>query len=117
MPKPNCTEEIDVGPMDFGQVGRRVVEGRFDGGSMTSDGGVVLLGQVDRKLGLMDAAARCIADPRSPLLIKHGVRNMLRQCLPAAQQCGRGAARCGHPQIAGAPAARAVARCAHRVPG
>jgi hypothetical protein len=56
-----------------------VVEGRFDGGSMTSDGGVMLLGEVDRKLGLLEAAARCIADPRSPLLIKHGVRDMLRQ--------------------------------------
>jgi len=79
MPKPNCTEKIDVGTLDFGRLGRRVVEGRFDGGSMTRDGGVMLLGQVDRKLGLMDAAARCIADPRSPLLIKHGVRDMLRQ--------------------------------------
>jgi hypothetical protein len=66
MPKPNCTEEIDVGRMDFGRLGRRVVQGCFDGGSMTSDGGVMLLGQVDRKLGLMDAAARCIADPRNP---------------------------------------------------
>jgi hypothetical protein len=56
-----------------------MVEGRFDGGSMTSDGGVMLLGEVDRKLGLLEAAARCIADPRSPLLIKHGVRDMLRQ--------------------------------------
>jgi len=56
-----------------------VVEGRFDGGSMTSDGGVMLLGEVDRKLGLLEAAARCVADPRSPLLIKHGVRDMLRQ--------------------------------------
>jgi hypothetical protein len=46
---------------------------------MTSDGGVMLLGEVDRKLGLLEAAARCIADPRSPLLIKHGVRDMLRQ--------------------------------------
>lgn len=69
MPKPSCTEKMDVGTLDFGRLGRRVVEGRFDGGSMTSDGGVMLLGQVDRKLGLMDAAARCIADPRSPLLI------------------------------------------------
>lgn len=59
MPKPDCTEEIDVGAMDFGRSGRRVEEGRFDGGSMTSDDGVMLLGQVDRKLGLMDAAARC----------------------------------------------------------
>ena len=46
---------------------------------MTSDGGVMLLSEVDRKIGLMQAASRCIADPRSPLLIKHGVRDMLRQ--------------------------------------
>ena len=79
MPKPNCTEQVDVGPIDFGRVGRRVVEGRFDGGSMTSDGGVMLLSQTDRRLGLLDAAARCIADPRNPLLITHAVRDMLRQ--------------------------------------
>ncbi len=46
---------------------------------MTSDGGVMLLGATDRKLGLIEAAARCIADPRSPLLITHQVRDMLRQ--------------------------------------
>jgi hypothetical protein len=79
MPKPNCSEEVDVGAIDFGHLGRRAVEGRFDGGSMTSDAGVMLLGAVDRKLGLLEAAARCIADPRSPLLIKHGVRDRLRQ--------------------------------------
>ena len=76
---PNCTEEAGINKIEFGQLGRRVVQGQFDGGSMTSDGGVMLLGATDRKLGLMDAAARCIADPRSPLLIKHGVRDMLRQ--------------------------------------
>ena len=46
---------------------------------MTSDGGVMLLSQTDRRLGLLDAAARCIADPRNPLLITHAVRDMLRQ--------------------------------------
>jgi hypothetical protein len=76
---PNCTEEFESGTIEFGRLGRRVVEGRFDGGSMTSDGGVMLLSEVDRKIGLMQAASRCIADPRSPLLIKHGVRDMLRQ--------------------------------------
>jgi hypothetical protein len=79
MPKPNCTEPVDVGVIDFGRLGRRAVEGRFDGGSMTSDGGVMLLSAVDRKLGLIEAASRCIADPRNPLLITHGVRDMLRQ--------------------------------------
>ena len=76
---PNCTEETGPSKIEFGHLGRRVVEGRFDGGSMTSDGGVMLLGETDRKLGLIEAAARCIADPRSPLLIKHAVRDMLRQ--------------------------------------
>ena len=65
--------------MDFGRLGRRVVQGCFDGGSMTSDAGVMLLSAADRKLGLTAAAARCIADPRNPLLIKHAVRDMLRQ--------------------------------------
>ena len=79
MPKPNCTEAVDVGVIDFGRLGRRVVEGRFDGGSMTSDGGVMLLSAVDRKLGLIEAASHCIADPRNPLLITHAVRDMMRQ--------------------------------------
>ena len=79
MPKPNCTEAVDVRTIEFGRLDRRVVEGRFDGGSMTSDAGVMLLGEVDRKLGLLEAAARCIADPRRPLLITHAVRDMLRQ--------------------------------------
>ena len=72
MPKPICTEEIDVGTIEFGRLGRGAGEGRFDGGGMTSDGGVILLGAVDRKLELTEAAAGCVADPRSPLLIKHG---------------------------------------------
>ncbi len=81
MPKPNCTgqSELDLGVVDFGRVGRREVQGCFDGGSMTSDGGVMLLSAADRKLGLTAAAARCIADPRNPLLITHAVRDMLRQ--------------------------------------
>ena len=82
MPKPNCTPQTtadEVGVIDFGRLGRRKIEGRFDGGSMTSDAGVMLLAEVDRRLGLLGAAARCIADPRDPLLITHSVRDMLGQ--------------------------------------
>jgi Transposase DDE domain group 1 len=46
---------------------------------MTSDAGVMLLSAADRRIGLTAAAARCIADPRNPLLITHAVRDMLRQ--------------------------------------
>ena len=77
---PNCTEETQTSKIGFGRLGRRIVQGRFDGGSMTSDAAVMLLGAADRKLGLIAAAAaRCIADPRNPLLITHGVVDMLRQ--------------------------------------
>ena len=76
---PNCTQETANHKIEFGRLGRRVVEGQFDGGSMTSDAGVMLLGATDRKLGLMQAAAHCIADPRSPLLITHSVADLLRQ--------------------------------------
>jgi len=76
---PNCTATQSPQTVEFGRLGRRVVEGHFDGGSMTSDAGVMLLGAADRKLGLIEAAARCIADPRRALLIKHGVVDMLRQ--------------------------------------
>jgi Transposase DDE domain group 1 len=76
---PNCTQETAKPKIEFGRLGRRVVEGQFDGGSMTSDGGVMLLSETDRKLGLMDGAARCIADPRDPSLVTHSLRDMLRQ--------------------------------------
>lgn len=76
---PNCTEETQTSKIEFGRLGRRIVQGRFDGASMTSDAAVMLLGAADRKLGLIYAPARCIADPRNPLLIKHEVVDMLRQ--------------------------------------
>ena len=81
MPNPDSTGqgELDLGVIEFGRPGRRRVEGRFDGGSMTSDAGVMLLLAADRALGLTAAAARCISDPRNPLLITHAVRDMLRQ--------------------------------------
>ena len=69
MPKPNRTgqDELDLGVIDFGRLGRREVQGRFDGGSMTRDAGVMLRSATDRKIGLRAAAARCVADPRNAL--------------------------------------------------
>ena len=76
---PNCTQDISSARLEFGHLGRRVIEGRFDGGNMTSDGGVMLLAKLDQRLGLTDAAARSIADPREPSSITHSIRDMLRQ--------------------------------------
>jgi hypothetical protein len=60
-------------------VGRRVIEAAFDGGDLVSDGGVVLLRQVDERIGLTRAAARVFADRRRRASVTHSVRDMLAQ--------------------------------------
>jgi len=73
---PNCTEERDL----FGALGRRQIEVGFDGGEVSSDaGGLLLLRQVERKLGLLKAAARVLPDPRNRDLILHTTEQLLRQ--------------------------------------
>lgn len=58
---------------------RRQVVADFNGGRLTSDAGVLLLREVDRRLGLIDAINECLPDPREPLLIIHQQRSMLAQ--------------------------------------
>lgn len=72
---PNCTDER----VEFGRVGRRVIEAAFDGGDIVSDGGVMLLRQVDRRLGLTRSAAAAFNDSRRSASVKHGLREMLAQ--------------------------------------
>jgi len=57
---------------------RRVVAG-FDGGTITSDAGALLLRQVDRRIGLLPRLARCFSDFRNPVLISHAVAEMVSQ--------------------------------------
>jgi hypothetical protein len=51
----------------------------FGGGAITSDAGALLLREVDRKLGLIDALCDVIPDPRNPALIIHRQRTLLAQ--------------------------------------
>jgi hypothetical protein len=72
---PKCTE----GPVKFGKVGRRVVEAAFDGGDIVSDGGALLLKQVDDRIGLTRAAARVFADGRRAASVRHDIRSLIAQ--------------------------------------
>ncbi len=65
-------------PFDFPAVGRKKVTAAFDGGRMTSDGGVLLLAAVERRMGIARTLAPLIADPRNPLLVTHSVADILR---------------------------------------
>jgi hypothetical protein len=57
----------------------REVVARFDGGTITSDGGALLLRETDRRLNLLPRLADCFLDGRDPLLIKHSVQEMVSQ--------------------------------------
>ena len=65
-------------PFDFPAVEGKKVIAAFDGGRLTSDGGVMLLGIVERQLGIAETLARLISDPRNSLLVTHGVDDILR---------------------------------------
>ena len=65
--------------MFFPPVKGRKIEARFNGGDITSNGGVMLLREIDRKLSLTKEAAKRIKDPRQPKKITHSILSMLRQ--------------------------------------
>jgi len=50
----------------------------FDGGRLTSDGGVLMLAEIERRLGLAERLAKCIEDPRDPAAIEHPIAEMIR---------------------------------------
>lgn len=70
-----CTSE----GFDFPPVKRRRIEARFSGGEITSDGGVLLLRQTDRRLGLLEAVSAKLPDTRDPRYVKHELLTLLRQ--------------------------------------
>ena len=63
----------------FASLDRRQLVADFDGGDITSDGGLPLLREVDRKIGLLDALDAAIGDPRNPIFVVHDQRTMLAQ--------------------------------------
>ena len=64
---------------DFHPLGRRQVTARFDAPAITSDGGGLLLRELDGKFGLIRQFANCFDDFRSPSLIKHSLQELLAQ--------------------------------------
>jgi len=65
--------------MVFQQLGRREVIGRFDGGTISSDAGGVLLREVERRCGILKRVAGCFQDYRDPERIEHSVEELIKQ--------------------------------------
>jgi len=71
--------QCNTKPIEFSRLSPKKIQADFDGGTLTSDGGAVLLREVDRGLGLIDAINAGIPDPRNQDLIVHQQRTLLAQ--------------------------------------
>ena len=71
--------ECNVLPLRFSRLRRRKIHADFNGGAISSDAGGLLLREVDRRIGLIDAITNAIPDPRDPAKITHDLRTLLAQ--------------------------------------
>ena len=56
----------------------RAIEARFDGALMSSDGGVLVLREIEQRLRIAPRLAACIHDPRAPERVLHGLDEIIR---------------------------------------
>ena len=72
-----CNQE----KLEFPGFGGRKIQADFGGGQVSSDGGLLLVRQVDRRLGLTQRLAERLPDPRDPARITHSLQTLLHQRL------------------------------------
>jgi len=56
----------------------KAVVARFDGGRLSSEGGLLALREIERRLGLADRLAGCLRDPRMPEKVVHRLAEIIR---------------------------------------
>jgi len=71
-------EDDSLLPFALPSLGGKKVTAAFDGGMISSDGGVLLLAGLDRKIGLIETLAALMPDRRNPLRITHSMEDILR---------------------------------------
>ncbi len=71
--------ECNQSSFGFEACGSREIVARFDGGTISSDGGAFLLRQTDQRLNLLPRLAECFLDGRNQKLVEHSVLEMLSQ--------------------------------------
>jgi hypothetical protein len=71
--------ECNQSSFGFEGSGRREIVARFDGGTISSDGGAFLLRQTDTRLDLLRRLAECFLDGRNQALVEHSIAEMVSQ--------------------------------------
>src|SRR5580693_7624083 len=73
------TTECSQEPFPFHPLNQREVRGQFDGGSITSDAGGLLLREVEKRTNIIGQFACCFTDYRDAELREHGVAELVAQ--------------------------------------
>ncbi len=73
-----ATDDDTLLPFSLPSICHKKVTAAFDGGLISSDGGVLLLAGADKRLGLIEAMAAIIPDHRDPTKITHTMPDILR---------------------------------------
>ncbi len=75
---PSSTESISE-RLSFGKIKGREVIANFNGGRISSDGGIVLIAELDKKLRITARFAECFQDNRHLSYVDYSVHNLLAQ--------------------------------------
>ena len=84
-----ATDDDTLLPFTLPSICKKKVTAAFDGGQVSSDGGVFILAAADKRLGLIDTLAALIPDARYPAQITHSIADILRARMLAIA--------CGYP--------------------
>ena len=71
--------ECTVEQLSFQGAGKREIVARFDGGQLSSDGGGLLLREVEQRTRLVSQFVECFRDHRNPLLVEHSLDTLIGQ--------------------------------------
>ena len=70
-----CTQFV----FGFHPLTHREIRAQFDGGAITTEGGGLLLREVEKRIGIVRQFAACFRDYRDPDLIEHTVEELVAQ--------------------------------------
>lgn len=71
---------VDATPLlpGLSPVQGKAVVARFDGGQLSSEGGLLALREIERRVGIADRFAACLKDPRMPEKVVHRLAQIIR---------------------------------------
>ena len=75
----NLPESYSATLFNLSDFGKKQVEVKFTAEQISHDGGLLLLNEVEKKIGLIEGLAGCINDPRHQGYVHHSIDSMLRQ--------------------------------------